>query len=146
MKHTALLTPTVKKLILYRLPLVAWMAAIFAVSSLTPGEIARAAEPARPLSSLISDAAAHTFEFGVMAVLVYRLLRSYEVRAAPYLWAGVLAITALYGASDELHQSFVPGRDPSLLDVASDAAGAVIGLLAAEVGARTWRRFRPGRR
>ena len=142
MKHTPLLSHSGRKLVLYRLPLIAWMAAIFAVSSLTPGEIARATEPARPLSSFISDAAAHTLEFGVMAVLVYRLLRSYEVRAAPLLWIAVLAITALYGASDEFHQSFVPGRDPSWLDVASDAVGAVIGLLAAEIGARTWRLIR----
>ena len=146
MKHTSLLSPTVRKLILYGLPLIAWMAAIFAVSSLTPGEIARATEPTRPLSSFISNAAAHALEFGVMAVLVYRLLRSYEVRAGPYMWTAVMAVTALYGASDELHQSFVPGRDPSWVDVATDAVGGVIGLLAAEIGARAWRLVRPGRR
>ncbi len=31
-----------------------------------------------------------------------------------------------YGISDELHQSFVPGRDPSVWDVAKDAAGCTL--------------------
>jgi len=42
-------------------------------------------------------------------------------------WAWVLAV--LYALTDEFHQSFVPGRHPSLLDVlVFDAAGAAIAL------------------
>ena len=32
----------------------------------------------------------------------------------------------VYGISDEFHQSFVPGRTPSSLDVLADCSGAVI--------------------
>jgi VanZ family protein len=36
--------------------------------------------------------------------------------------------TSLYGISDEIHQSFVPYRDGSLLDVIADVLGAVCGV------------------
>ena len=39
-------------------------------------------------------------------------------------------IGTLYGLSDELHQSFVPGRDASIEDAAADAFGALLGSLA----------------
>ena len=43
-----------------------------------------------------------------------------------------VAITVLYAVSDELHQTFVPGRNGTPVDVGVDAAGmAIAGLLAA---------------
>ncbi|HBI14567.1 MAG TPA: teicoplanin resistance protein VanZ [Desulfobulbaceae bacterium] len=43
------------------------------------------------------------------------------------LQAGLLVVLfcLLYGISDEFHQSFVPGREPSGGDLLADAAGAV---------------------
>ena len=43
------------------------------------------------------------------------------------------ALAAVYGVSDELHQSFVPGRTADGADVVADAVGAVLG-----AGAGTW--------
>jgi VanZ family protein len=43
-----------------------------------------------------------------------------------------------FGVGDEVHQAFVPGREPSLLDLGLDAAGAVGGLAAGAV-VRSWR-------
>ncbi|HHD56315.1 MAG TPA: VanZ family protein [Desulfobulbaceae bacterium] len=37
----------------------------------------------------------------------------------------VLLFCLLYGISDEWHQSFVPGRTPSIWDIAADTTGAV---------------------
>ncbi len=55
-------------------------------------------------------------------------------RSAPkkgYLWRSVVAVVAtlLYGASDEFHQYFVPGRSASLWDMAADLLGGVLAVL-----------------
>jgi len=42
---------------------------------------------------------------------------------------GLLA-AALYGVSDEVHQSFVVGRSPLATDVLIDTLGALLGVLA----------------
>ena len=49
-----------------------------------------------------------------------------------------IAATA-YGITDELHQGFVPGRDPSMKDIAMDTIGAILGSGLAAVWARRWR-------
>ncbi|MHB8418916.1 MAG: VanZ family protein [Myxococcales bacterium] len=41
------------------------------------------------------------------------------------VWSAVLGL--LYGASDEIHQSFVPGRDAEAGDVLADTLGALVG-------------------
>ncbi len=41
----------------------------------------------------------------------------------------LLLIGVGYGALDEWHQSFVPGRDVSVADWGADIAGMIIGLL-----------------
>lgn len=43
----------------------------------------------------------------------------------------LVALGALYGASDELHQSLVPGRDASALDWLADLCGVTLGYWAA---------------
>jgi VanZ family protein len=41
-----------------------------------------------------------------------------------------VGIGVLYGVSDEWHQSFVAGRNPSAADLAADVAGIVLGYTA----------------
>jgi VanZ family protein len=38
-------------------------------------------------------------------------------------------LTVFYGATDEYHQSFVPTRDASFLDLAADAIGGLLGIV-----------------
>jgi VanZ family protein len=42
----------------------------------------------------------------------------------------VIGLCALYGASDEFHQAFVPYRTPDILDWITDVAGAALGVAA----------------
>ena len=44
-------------------------------------------------------------------------------------WWLAWLIATLYSATDEFHQSLVPGRSPALMDVGIDAFGAAGGLL-----------------
>ena len=107
-------------------PPVAWMAAIFWVSSLSdvPGVPGR-----------VSPAVAHFGEYAVLALLLVRAFAGGH--SAGVTWRTLAAaglVSTAYGISDEWHQSFVPGRAPELADVAMDAAGAA----AAAGAARAW--------
>jgi VanZ family protein len=54
-------------------------------------------------------------------------------KKAPWLAWGMCI---LYAITDEIHQSFVPGRAPRVLDVGIDALGSVLGLLPAMIRLR----------
>ena len=61
-----------------------------------------------------------------------RVRKPAEPGHTPWRWskAGlVLALVALYAASDEIHQAFVPSRDASVRDVLLDTTGGALGLL-----------------
>jgi hypothetical protein len=104
-----------------------WMALIFAGSSV-PNEVVAAASPRIAL-----DKVAHFGEYSVLAFLLAGVARrSARGRVAmPLLAVGCIVLAAAYGASDEFHQRFVPGRDAGLDDLAADAIGATAGALAA---------------
>jgi VanZ family protein len=69
----------------------------------------------------------HSGHFGgyaILALLWWRItVRSFQDRyvAAALAFAGAL----LYAISDEIHQSFVPGRDASWIDLIIDGLGAM---------------------
>lgn len=46
----------------------------------------------------------------------------------------VLALSFVYAGLDELHQVFVPGRDPSFFDVGTDFTGSFFSFLVLRVG------------
>ena len=78
------------------------------------------------LSIDLPDWVFHFGEYAAGGVLAAAALRGPE-RAERVVLA--LGFCALYALSDEWHQSFVPGRDPSGTDVAADVAGACVGVL-----------------
>jgi VanZ family protein len=79
---------------------------------------------------------AHVVEYAVLAGLTLRALGAYVTAGGKRLTLIAWAIAAAYGLSDEFHQSFVPHRDASLLDVGFDAFGAALGVSAAWVAGK----------
>lgn len=71
------------------------------------------------------------------AVLAWLLARSQPARSP----VGVVIVTLLvaigYGALDEWHQSFVPGRHADAGDVLKDAVGSAIGVALHQIGRRS---------
>jgi VanZ family protein len=88
---------------------------------------------------VVTRKCAHVTEYAVLAVLLWRALRSVPVLRPKTLvvFGTVLLGCALFAASDEFHQTFVKSRTPSVRDVLLDVAGALLGLL---VGASFARR------
>ena len=66
---------------------------------------------------------AHFAEYALLAALWAWALAPALGRRA---FAAAAAISILYAASDEFHQSFIPGRDSSPLDLAIDALGVAV--------------------
>jgi VanZ family protein len=72
----------------------------------------------------------HWGEYFIFSLLLLRALRKehereWNRRAA----AWTLAIVLLYAAGDELHQAFVPNREPHVTDVLLDFFGGVCGVV-----------------
>lgn len=61
---------------------------------------------------------------------IYGLLATLLVRLGPgrFAFAWALVATSLYGASDEWHQSFVPGRSCDVFDWVADTAGGALAI------------------
>ncbi len=95
------------------LPIVAWAAAIFALSAVP------ALDSGLGLWDLALRKAAHFSEYAVLGALLARAVREFPA----------FALAVLYAVSDELHQTFVPGRAGTLLDLGIDAGGALAGIL-----------------
>lgn len=70
---------------------------------------------------------AHFTEYAILASLLWLALRS-SPRLARHATAIAFGLTALYALSDELHQSFVPGRMPDARDWLVDLAGAALAI------------------
>jgi VanZ family protein len=103
-------------------PVIAYMAAIFSVSSVSD-------TPSLPGGP--SDKLLHVIVYAGLAVLAVRALagglnKRVSVRTA---WLA-LAVTVGYGVTDELHQYFVPLRTMDALDIAADAVGGAAAVFA----------------
>jgi VanZ family protein len=98
------------------------MALTWALSSFAWLDVSTASFPFR-------DKGVHFVEYGVLALLLAHAARLTWPRHHPARTASLaLLATVLWGFLDEVHQGFVPGRSSDALDLAADAAGAVVGV------------------
>jgi VanZ family protein len=95
------------------LPVVAWAALIFALSSVP--------DLGTGLGGwdLLLRKLAHAGEYAVLGALLLRATGRTSV---------ALGLGILYAVSDEIHPAFVPGRAGSPVDVAIDALGVAVGV------------------
>jgi VanZ family protein len=112
-------------------PVAAYLVAIFLESSVSQ---------VPELPTAVTDKDAHGFLYAGLALLILRAQAGASWRNVT-IGAGVAAVvlSAAYGATDEFHQRFVPGRTADLLDLAADTAGAAAAVAVVWLIAR-WRR------
>jgi VanZ family protein len=72
----------------------------------------------------------HLFAYMVLAgtIGLWPSLKQWKTRRVLTLLA-VIGITSAYGVIDEIHQSFVPGRNCNVWDWLADTIGAVLGAI-----------------
>lgn len=75
---------------------------------------------------------AHFSIFGLLCFLVTLQFHQYGVVGGRLILYSMTA-TFLYACSDELHQTFVPGRSAQLSDIITDTFGALCGALSAMI-------------
>lgn len=75
---------------------------------------------------------AHVFEYAVLGFLICLALEAWfgPDNQKKHKWIA-FGIGALYAASDEIHQYFVPGRSCEIVDVLIDSLGVFLGVLLA---------------
>ena len=69
----------------------------------------------------------HVIEYFILSLLLFRAFRGGSTASWKWRWSlfGVIGV-ALWAISDEWHQSFVPTRTASVIDVGIDTAGGIL--------------------
>lgn len=113
---------TNKKRFLRWLPAIAVMTAIFGFSSIPSNEM-----PSFGLWDLVVKKGSHMLGYGLLALAFW-----YGLYFEKQQWRFAFLLALLYAITDEFHQSFVPGRQPSWVDaLIIDSSGAALMLMAA---------------
>lgn len=83
------------------------------------------------------DKGIHLLVYAGLGYLILRAFSKNRWEKGKYIWATTLVF--LYGISDEIHQSFVPGREFSILDMVADGAGGMVAAVVCAVAeSRRW--------
>ncbi|MEW6681526.1 MAG: VanZ family protein [Nitrospirota bacterium] len=117
-RDLALPRPTARAITVWWVTVTVYAGAIFGASS-TPHPLGVHTLPP------FVDKVVHALVYGGLSFTVWMALRSSAPSASTRrLSLFAIVLTALYGLTDEVHQSFVPGRSMEMLDLAADAGGA----------------------
>lgn len=112
------------KKIKYWLPAVVWASLIFYMSSRSSIKTVDVY-----WQDFLLKKIAHFTEYFIFSVLIYRALSNTTNFSKKKSLVLSFIITVVYAASDEFHQSFIPGREPQIRDVAIDSIGSISALL-----------------
>lgn len=84
---------------------------------------------------------AHFSIYTVVGLLLMSLVSTYNIKEKNKL---IITLTAgiIYASSDEIHQSFVPGRSPMITDVVIDTMGVILGILLIILGKKIIKKYR----
>lgn len=110
----------------YWAPPLLYMALIFVISSLEQPPL-----PMPKFEWLTIDKVYHFIEYGILSVLLTIAFVNAPPKWLPKsrIWVTAAFIAILYGASDEIHQMFVPGRLATIADWVADVIGAIAGVV-----------------
>lgn len=112
-----------KRWILNWAPAIIVMAIIFVASSTSAADI-----PSFGYLDFFAKKGGHLLGYALLgAAFLLGLSRSGSRWRSGMLKAAILV--ALYAASDEWHQNFTPGRNPSFLDIGIDIVGGILGIV-----------------
>ena len=99
------------------LSVAAWMIMIFVFSALPS-----VSTPLEGAYEFTLKKFAHVGEYAVLAALLFRALQIH-IKHLPRSLTFTVLTAILFAASDEWHQTFVPGREGTLRDIGIDALG-----------------------
>jgi VanZ family protein len=113
-----------------------WMGVIFALSA-----IPSLASPFYPFYDFILRKLAHVTIYAVLTIFLFRAFRLH-VASSNHAWLLAGLVAGLYAISDEWHQTFVPGREGTVRDVAIDGVGVMGACILSSLMRvkETWRR------
>lgn len=112
----------ITKFVKFWLPVFAWAVIIFLFSA---NPTTRASEI--HWQDFIIKKSAHVFVFAVLTTLLYRAFINFDL-AAKIAAKYSFLFSIVYAFTDEFHQSFTPGREPTLRDIAFDTVGVLLSL------------------
>lgn len=103
-----------------------WMAGISFLSHQSSVVVSEPISHAAAAAGIPTD---KVFHFGWAAVLGLLVAKMRRRRGEPLVnpWVA-MCIVAVFGAVDELHQAFVPGRSPEFMDFIADITGGAVGI------------------
>jgi len=108
----------------YHFLFIAWLLIIFIQSNFPAIELPK-------VEVISADKVIHMGVFALLTALCYISLIHIEKQnmfsAKPLMWSFIICV--LYGASDEIHQYFVPNRSAEAGDWIADVLGVIIAVL-----------------